>query len=236
MMKNNIHIDIKDEFKKNIYKDLVEAEGFENYLQVKHTGTKRFGLDGGESMIPCIERLFRTVALLGVEEVVIGMPHRGRLNVLTRIMGKPYVAVFSEFQGNSAHPDDVQGSGDVKYHLGASADREFTEGTLHLSLTANPSHLECVNPVVLGKVRAKQAVRGDEKALVLGRARRPTRLRPTRGRHELGRGRRPKERRGRRGGAHRDGASGRGQGRRGCGDEAGWRGGDGPVRGDGGLL
>ena len=150
------------EFKKKIYKDLVEAEGFENYLQVKHTGTKRFGLDGGESMIPCIERLFRTAVLLGVEEVVIGMPHRGRLNVLTRIMGKPYVAVFSEFQGNSAHPDDVQGSGDVKYHLGASADREFTEGALHLSLTANPSHLECVNPVVLGKVRAKQAARGDE--------------------------------------------------------------------------
>ena len=150
------------EFKKKIYKDLVEAEGFENYLQVKHTGTKRFGLDGGESMIPCIERLFRTAVFFGVEEVVIGMPHRGRLNVLTRIMGKPYVAVFSEFQGNSAHPDDVQGSGDVKYHLGASADREFTEGTLHLSLTANPSHLECVNPVVLGKVRAKQAARGDE--------------------------------------------------------------------------
>ena len=150
------------EFKKNVYKDLVEAEGFENFLQVKHTGTKRFGLDGGESMIPCIERLLRTAAYVGIEEVVLGMPHRGRLNVLTRIMGKPYKAVFSEFQGNSAHPDDVQGSGDVKYHLGASADREFTEGNMHLSLTANPSHLECVNPVVLGKVRAKQAERGDE--------------------------------------------------------------------------
>ena len=149
-------------FKKNVYKDIVEAEGFENYLQVKHTGTKRFGLDGGESMIPAIERLLRTAAFVGIEDVVIGMPHRGRLNLLARIMGKPYVAIFSEFQGNSAHPDDVQGSGDVKYHLGASADREFTEGNVHLSLTANPSHLECVNPVVLGKVRAKQAQRGDE--------------------------------------------------------------------------
>jgi 2-oxoglutarate dehydrogenase E1 component len=150
------------DLKKRIYKDMVEAEGFENYLQVKHTGTKRFGLDGGESMIPCIERMLRTAAYLGIDEVVIGMPHRGRLNLLARTMGKPYVAIFSEFQGNSAHPDDVQGSGDVKYHLGASADREFTEGNMHLSLTANPSHLECVNPVVLGKVRAKQAMRGDE--------------------------------------------------------------------------
>ena len=150
------------DLKKRIYKDMVEAEGFENYLQVKHTGTKRFGLDGGESMIPCIERMLRTAAYVGIEEVVIGMPHRGRLNLLARTMGKPYVAIFSEFQGNSAHPDDVQGSGDVKYHLGASADREFTEGKIHLSLTANPSHLECVNPVVLGKVRAKQAMRGDE--------------------------------------------------------------------------
>ena len=105
---------------------MVEAEGFENYLQVKHTGTKRFGLDGGESMIPCIARMLRTAAYVGIEEVVIGMPHRGRLNLLARTMGKPYVAIFSEFQGNSAHPDDVQGSGDVIYHLGASADREFT--------------------------------------------------------------------------------------------------------------
>jgi 2-oxoglutarate dehydrogenase E1 component len=145
-----------------IYKDMVEAEGFETYLQMKHTGTKRFGLDGGESLIPFMERMLRTAAYVGVEEVVIGMPHRGRLNVLARTMGKPYVAIFSEFQGNSAHPEDVQGSGDVKYHLGASADRDFSEGKMHLSLTANPSHLECVNPVVLGKVRAKQTQRGDE--------------------------------------------------------------------------
>ena len=151
-----------DDVKKNVYRDIVEAEGFENYLQVKHTGTKRFGLDGGESMIPCIERMLRTAARAGIKEVVIGMPHRGRLNVLARTLGKPHVAIFSEFQGNAAHPEDVQGSGDVKYHLGASADREFAEGTMHLSLTANPSHLECVNPVVVGKVRAKQTIRGDE--------------------------------------------------------------------------
>ena len=150
------------ELRRAIYKDLVEAEGFETYLQMKHTGTKRFGLDGGESLIPFMERMLRSAATAGVEEVVIGMPHRGRLNVLARTMGKPYVAIFSEFQGNSAHPEDVQGSGDVKYHLGASADRDFSEGLMHLSLTANPSHLECVNPVVLGKVRAKQAQRGDE--------------------------------------------------------------------------
>ena len=150
------------DLRRAIYKDLVEAEGFETYLQMKHTGTKRFGLDGGESLIPLMERMLRSAASVGVEEVVIGMPHRGRLNVLARTMGKPYVAIFSEFQGNSAHPEDVQGSGDVKYHLGASADRDFIEGSMHLSLTANPSHLECVNPVVLGKVRAKQAQRGDE--------------------------------------------------------------------------
>ncbi len=150
------------ELRRAIYKDLVEAEGFETYLQMKHTGTKRFGLDGAESLIPFMERLLRSAASVGVEEVVIGMPHRGRLNVLARTMGKPYVAIFSEFQGNSAHPGDVQGSGDVKYHLGTSADRDFNESSMHLSLTANPSHLECVNPVVLGKVRAKQAQRGDE--------------------------------------------------------------------------
>ena len=150
------------ELRRAIYKDMVEAEGFETYLQVKHTGTKRFGLDGGESLIPFMERILRTAAYVGVEEIVIGMPHRGRLNVLARTLGKPYVAIFSEFEGNSAHPEDVQGSGDVKYHLGASADREFTEGNMHLSLAANPSHLECVNPVVLGKVRAKQTQRGDE--------------------------------------------------------------------------
>jgi 2-oxoglutarate dehydrogenase E1 component len=150
------------ETKKRIYKELVEADGFETFLNIKHSGTKRFGLDGGESTIPCLETILLEAARLGIEECVIGMPHRGRLNVLARTMGKPHVAIFSEFQGTSSKPDEVQGSGDVKYHLGASADREFEGKRMHLSLTANPSHLEAVNPVVLGKVRAKQAIKGDE--------------------------------------------------------------------------
>jgi 2-oxoglutarate dehydrogenase E1 component len=140
---------------------LVEAEGFEKFLQVKYTGTKRFGLDGGESLIPAMEQIIKRGGQLGLEEIVIGMPHRGRLSVLANVMGKPYRAIFNEFQGGSFKPEEVEGSGDVKYHLGASSDREFDGNTVHLSLTANPSHLEAVNPVVLGKVRAKQAQAGD---------------------------------------------------------------------------
>jgi 2-oxoglutarate dehydrogenase E1 component len=148
--------------KRAIYERLVEAEGFERFLNVKYTATKRFGLDGGESLIPALEQVLKRGGQLGVEEVVIGMPHRGRLNILTNVMSKPYVAMFSEFQGASANPDDVEGSGDVKYHLGTSADRVFDGINVHLSLTANPSHLEAVNPVVLGKTRAKQHQRNDE--------------------------------------------------------------------------
>ncbi len=147
--------------KKAIYRQLSQAEGFEKYLQLKYTGTKRFGLEGGESMIPALEEIIHTSRRLGVEEIVMGMPHRGRLNVLTNIMGKSYRALFSEFQGNPANPEDVGGSGDVKYHLGTSGDREFEGRNLHLSLNPNPSHLEAVDPVVVGKVRAKQAQRGD---------------------------------------------------------------------------
>ncbi len=115
-------------------------------------------------MIPALEQIIKRGGQLGVKEVVIGMPHRGRLNVLANFMGKPFAAIFSEFQGNAANPEDVQGSGDVKYHLGTSADREFDGRIVHLSLTANPSHLEAVNPVVLGKVRAKQRQRNDKSA------------------------------------------------------------------------
>ena len=141
--------------KKAILNKIIETEGFENYLNVKYTGTKRFGLDGGEAIIPAIEAVIKRGGQLGVKEIVIGMAHRGRLNMLCNVMGKPYRAVFSEFQGTPANPEDVQGSGDVKYHLGSSADREFDDNRVHLSLTANPSHLEAVNPVVLGKARAK---------------------------------------------------------------------------------
>ncbi|NVJ93702.1 MAG: 2-oxoglutarate dehydrogenase E1 component [Methylocystaceae bacterium] len=144
-----------------ILERLTEAEGFEQFLDKKYTGTKRFGLEGGESLIPAMEQILKRGAQLGLKEVVLGMPHRGRLNVLTNVMHKPYRALFSEFQGNSSNPDDVEGSGDVKYHLGTSADREFDGNTVHLSLTANPSHLELVNPVVHGKVRAKQEQLGD---------------------------------------------------------------------------
>jgi 2-oxoglutarate dehydrogenase E1 component len=147
--------------KRAILTKLIEAEGAERFLNVKYTGTKRFGLDGGESMVPALEQVIKRGGQLGVREIVIGMPHRGRLNVLANVMTKPYRAIFNEFRGGSAQPDDVEGSGDVKYHLGASSDREFDENRVHLSLTANPSHLESVDPVVLGKVRAKQDQLGD---------------------------------------------------------------------------
>ena len=144
------------EGRKAILNKLVEAEGFEKFLHVKYMGTKRFGLDGGESLIPAMEQIIKRGGGLGVEEIVIGMPHRGRLSVLANVMNKPYRAIFNEFQGGSFKPEDVDGSGDVKYHLGASSDREFDGNEVHLSLTANPSHLEAVNPVVIGKARAKQ--------------------------------------------------------------------------------
>ncbi len=144
-----------------ILNKLVEAEGFEKFLHVKYMGTKRFGLDGGEATIPAMEQIIKRGGALGVREIAIGMPHRGRLSVLANVMGKPYRAIFNEFQGGSFKPEDVDGSGDVKYHLGASSDREFDGNVVHLSLTANPSHLEAVNPVVLGKVRAKQDQTGD---------------------------------------------------------------------------
>ena len=142
--------------KKAILKKLIEAEIFERFLDVKYTGTKRFGLDGGELVVPALEQVIKRGGQLGLKEIVIGMPHRGRLNVLANVMAKPYRAIFNEFKGGSAHPDEVEGSGDVKYHLGASSDRDFDGNRVHLSLTANPSHLEIVDPVVLGKVRAKQ--------------------------------------------------------------------------------
>jgi len=156
------------EGKRAILNKLSEAEGFERFLQLKYTGTKRFGLEGGEALIPAMEAVVKTGGQLGLRELVLGMPHRGRLNMLATFMRKPFRAIFSEFQGNSANPEDVQGSGDVKYHLGTSSDREFDGNNVHLSLSANPSHLEAVNPVVLGKARAKQAQLHDaERDMVL---------------------------------------------------------------------
>ncbi|MFD2239214.1 2-oxoglutarate dehydrogenase E1 component [Aureimonas populi] len=149
-------VDFTDQGKRAILNKLIEAEGFEKFIDVKYKGTKRFGLDGGEALIPALEQIIKRGGQLGLKEIVLGMAHRGRLNVLAQVMGKPHRAIFHEFKGGSFKPDDVEGSGDVKYHLGASSDREFDNNSVHLSLTANPSHLEIVNPVVLGKARAKQ--------------------------------------------------------------------------------
>ena len=158
------------EGKRAILNKLIEAETYESFCQTKYTGTKRFGLEGGEAMAPALEQIIKRGGQLGVKEIVIGMAHRGRLNVLANVMGKPHRAIFNEFKGGSFKPDDVEGSGDVKYHLGASSDRAFDGNTVHLSLTANPSHLEIVDPVVLGKVRAKQdqhgCVPGERRAVL----------------------------------------------------------------------
>ncbi len=149
--------------KKQVLADLTEAEGFEAFCARKYVSTKRFGLEGGESTIPAIQEVIRTGAKGGVNEIAIGMAHRGRLNVLVNVVKKPFVQVFSEFKGVGANPDDVQGSGDVKYHLGTSTDIEIEGRKVHLSLQPNPSHLECVDPVVAGKVRARQDMAGDTK-------------------------------------------------------------------------
>ena len=157
------------EGRRAIFNKLVESEGFEKFLGVKYTGTKRFGLDGGEAVIPALEQIIKRGGNLGVRDIALGMAHRGRLNALAQVMGKPLRAIFHEFKGGSFKPDEVEGSGDVKYHLGASSDREFDGNSVHLSLTANPSHLEIVDPVVLGKVRAKQDQLNDaDRTQVLG--------------------------------------------------------------------
>ncbi|HEY9553854.1 2-oxoglutarate dehydrogenase E1 component [Allosphingosinicella sp.] len=150
------------EGKQAILSKVIEAEQWEKFLAKKYVGTKRFGLDGGESMIPALESVIKYGGQYGVKEIVFGMSHRGRLNVLANVLGKPYRVIFSEFAGGSANPEDVGGSGDVKYHLGTSSDREFEGISVHMSLVANPSHLEAVDPVVLGKVRAQQTQRGDK--------------------------------------------------------------------------
>ncbi|MEM8920703.1 MAG: 2-oxoglutarate dehydrogenase E1 component, partial [Pseudomonadota bacterium] len=150
-------ISFTPEGRKAILAKLIEAEAFERFLHKRYPGTKRFGIDGGEAMVPALEQIIKRGGGLGVDEIILGMPHRGRLNVLSAVMGKPYHQIFHEFLGGSTQGADEFGSGDVKYHLGASSDRTFDGNDVHLSLTANPSHLEAVNPVVLGKARAKQS-------------------------------------------------------------------------------
>lgn len=160
-------IAFSDQGRRAILHKLVEAEGFEKFAHIKYAGTKRFGIDGAEALIPAMEQIIKRGGALGAREISIGMAHRGRLNVLANVLSKPYRAIFSEFQGGSFKPEDVDGSGDVKYHLGASSGREFDGNRVHLSLTANPSHLEAVNPVVLGKARAKQAHFDDDRRTVI---------------------------------------------------------------------
>lgn len=147
---------IDTDTKQKILQELRHAEMFEQFLNIKYPGAKRFGLDGAESLIPCINEIIEQSAVLGVKEVVLGMAHRGRLNLLANILQKPLEAIFSEFLGNSNTPDNIQGDGDVKYHVGTSSDRFYGKHKVHLSLLPNPSHLEAIDPVVLGKVRAKQ--------------------------------------------------------------------------------
>ena len=155
------NISFTENGKKAILNKIIQAEGFEKYLHVKFVGTKRFGLDGGESLIPALEQIIKRGGNLGAKEIKIGMPHRGRLNVLANVLGKPFKAIFSEFFGKTSNYDkDIEG--DVKYHLGASSNREFDGNSVHISLTDNPSHLEAVNPVVLGQVRAKQFFHKDK--------------------------------------------------------------------------
>ena len=147
--------------KRAILNKLIEAEGFEKFLHIKFVGTKRFGLDGAESLIPALEQIIKRGGHLGVKEVKIGMPHRGRLNVLANMMQKPFRVIFKEFFGEKID-SKKDFEGDVKYHLGASANREFDGNLVHISLTDNPSHLEAVNPIVLGQVRAKQYFHKDK--------------------------------------------------------------------------
>ncbi|HEU4960840.1 MAG TPA: 2-oxoglutarate dehydrogenase E1 component [Sphingomonas sp.] len=154
-------IEFTPEGKQAILNKVIEAEQYEKFLGKKYVGTKRFGLDGGESMIPALESVIKYGGAMGVREIVFGMAHRGRLNVLANVMGKPFRAIFHEFSGGSSNPEDVGGSGDVKYHLGTSTDREFDGISVHMSLVANPSHLEAEDPVVLGKTRAIQTIAND---------------------------------------------------------------------------
>ena len=139
-----------------ILQKLVEGEAFEQLIHKRYPGTKRFGIDGAESLLPALEQIIKRGGSLGLKDINFGMPHRGRLNVMASVMQKPYSAIFYEFLGGVATGGEDFGSGDVKYHLGVSDDREFDGNKVHLSLAPNPSHLEVVSPVVMGKTRAKQ--------------------------------------------------------------------------------
>ena len=161
MERKENQINFTNNGKKAILNTIIKAEGFEKFLAKKFIGTKRFGLDGGESLVPALEQIIKRGGQLGVKEIKIGMPHRGRLNVLANVLQKSYKRIFNEFAGE-LNSKSEESAGDVKYHLGASSNREFDGNSVHVSLTDNPSHLEAVNPVVLGQVRAKQFFHGDK--------------------------------------------------------------------------
>ena len=163
MEKEENQINFTSNGKKAIFNKIVQAEGFEKFLAKKYVGTKRFGLDGAESLIPALEQIIKRGGQLGVKEIKIGMPHRGRLNVLANVLQKSYKRIFNEFAGEISNLRKEDSTGDVKYHLGASSDREFDGNSVHISLTDNPSHLEAVNPIVLGQTRAKQFFHKDLK-------------------------------------------------------------------------
>ena len=163
MEKEENQINFTSNGKKAIFNKIVQAEGFEKFLAKKYVGTKRFGLDGAESLIPALEQIIKRGGQLGVKEIKIGMPHRGRLNVLANVLQKSYKRIFNEFAGEISNLRKEDSTGDVKYHLGASSDREFDGNSVHVSLTDNPSHLEAVNPIVLGQTRAKQFFHKDLK-------------------------------------------------------------------------
>src|SRR5687767_8242192 len=146
----------------NILWQLTAAEGLERYLHTRYVGQKRFSLEGGDALIALLDDVVQRSGAAGVEEIVIGMAHRGRLNVLVNVLGKSPSMLFSEFEGKLAQAA-TRGSGDVKYHKGFSADLRTTGGNVHVVLAFNPSHLEVVNPVVEGSVRARQERRGDAK-------------------------------------------------------------------------
>ena len=160
MEKEENQINFTEKGKDAILNKIIQAEGFEKFLAKKYVGTKRFGLDGAESLIPALEQIIKRGGQLGVKEIKIGMSHRGRLNVLANVLQKSYKRIFNEFAGEFASSSE-DSTGDVKYHLGASSDRTFDGNSVHVSLTDNPSHLEAVNPVVLGQTRAKQYFHKD---------------------------------------------------------------------------
>ena len=161
-IEDNKDMQLTSKGKITILERLISAEFFEKFLDTKYRGTKRFGLDGAESTIPALEQILKRSSDYGIEDFSFACAHRGRLNILANIIKKPHIQIFSEFIHGGENALSDQGSGDVKYHLGASSDRSFNGNLIHVNMAANPSHLEAVNPVVAGKIRAKQALIDDQ--------------------------------------------------------------------------